>query len=76
MAWDAAVREVEGYRLTNGLRDRDTALGAELKDPAVRMERRRVQDSIRRAQRQLGIERTQRIELAQGDGDRAVRRRG
>jgi hypothetical protein len=65
VAWDRAVREVEGYRLTNGLRDRDTALGAEPKDPAVRMERRRAQDSIRRAQRQLGIERVQRIERAQ-----------
>jgi hypothetical protein len=62
LAWDHAVREIEGFRQTNGIRDKDNALGAEPTDPAARVERRDAQDSIRRAQRQLGIERVQRIE--------------
>lgn len=62
VAWDGAVREVEGYRQRHGHLDRDTALGAEPKDRAAQAEHRRAQESIRRAQRQLGIERVQRLE--------------
>ena len=47
-----------------GIRDRD-ALGAEPPDPAARVERMRAQDSIRRAQRQFGIEQVQGIQRAQ-----------
>jgi hypothetical protein len=65
VAWDEAVRDVEGYRKRNGLRDRDTALGPEPKDRAARLERERAQRSIRRAQRELGIGRVQRIERTQ-----------
>jgi conjugative relaxase-like TrwC/TraI family protein len=65
VAWDGAVREVESYRQRNGLRDRDTALGPEPREPASRMEHRRAQEAIRRAQRQLGIERVQSIERGQ-----------
>ena len=57
LAWDGAVREIEGYRQRNGLRDRDTALGAEPRERAARMQRERAQQAIRRTQRQLGIER-------------------
>jgi conjugative relaxase-like TrwC/TraI family protein len=64
VTWDGAVREVEGYRQRNGLRDRDTALGPEPKDRAARRERERAQAAMRRAQLQLGIERVQRIERA------------
>jgi hypothetical protein len=62
VAWDGAVREIEGYRQRNGLRDRDTALGPEPREPASRMEHRRAREAIRRAQRELGIERVQSIE--------------
>jgi hypothetical protein len=62
LAWDEAAREIEGFRQRHGLRDRDTALGAEPTDRAVSAEQGRVQDAIRRAQRQLGIERSQGIQ--------------
>jgi hypothetical protein len=62
LAWDGAVRDIEGFRQKHGLRDRDTALGAEPTDPVARGEHRRAQDSVRRAQRQLGMELAQRIQ--------------
>jgi conjugative relaxase-like TrwC/TraI family protein len=62
VAWDRAVREVEGYRQRHGLGDRDTALGPERQGWPMRSEYREAQKSIRRAQRELGIERVQRIE--------------
>jgi conjugative relaxase-like TrwC/TraI family protein len=62
VAWDGAVRDIECFRQKYGLRDRDNALGAEPTDPTARVERMRAQDSIRRAQRQLGIERSQGIQ--------------
>jgi conjugative relaxase-like TrwC/TraI family protein len=64
VAWDGAVREIEGYRQRTGLRDRDSALGPEPTDRAARREREPVQGAIRRSQMQLGIERVQRIERA------------
>lgn len=60
------MRDIEGFRLSNGVQDRDSALGAEPKDRAARAERIRVQDSIRRAQRELGIERVPWVERARG----------
>jgi conjugative relaxase-like TrwC/TraI family protein len=62
VAWDGAVREIEGYRQQHGIGDRDTALGAQPEDRARQLERERAQQSIRRAQRELGIERVQKIE--------------
>jgi conjugative relaxase-like TrwC/TraI family protein len=62
IAWDRAVREVEGYRQRVGLLDRDTPLGSPARDQAARREQERARQSIRRAQRELGIERVQRIE--------------
>jgi hypothetical protein len=56
------VREVEGYRERNGLRDRDTALGPEPEDRARRWEHERAQKAISRAQREMGIARVQGIE--------------
>jgi hypothetical protein len=64
-AWDGAVRDIEGFRLANGIQDRDSALGAEPKDRAAHVERIRAQDSIGRAQRELGIERAPGIERGQ-----------
>jgi hypothetical protein len=62
LVWDGAVRDIEGFRQKYGLRDRDNALGAEPTDPATRVERMHAQDSVRRAQRQLGIERARGIQ--------------
>jgi conjugative relaxase-like TrwC/TraI family protein len=64
VAWDGAVRVIEGYRQRNGLQDRDAALGPEPKDRTARRERERAQGAMRRAQRELGIERVQRLERA------------
>jgi conjugative relaxase-like TrwC/TraI family protein len=64
LAWDGAVRVIEDYRQRTGLRDRDTALGPEPTDRAARRERERAQGAMRRAQRELGIERVQRMERA------------
>jgi hypothetical protein len=65
VAWDGAAWEIEAYRQRNGLRDRDTALGPEPRERAARLERERAQQAIRRAQRELGIQRVQRLERAQ-----------
>lgn len=67
-AWDGAVRDIEGFRLANGIRDGDSALGAEPKDRVARAERIGAQDSIRRAQRELGIEPAPGIEREQAMG--------
>jgi conjugative relaxase-like TrwC/TraI family protein len=61
-AWDGAVREIEGYRQRNGVRDRTDAFGPEPTDHAARRERERAQGTVRRAQDTLGIEQMQRIE--------------
>jgi hypothetical protein len=60
--WDQAARGIEAYRQQHGIRDRDTALGAEPSDRAARRARELAADSIRRAQRRLELERVQRIE--------------
>lgn len=65
VAWDRAVREVEGYRQRYGVGDGDTALGAEPEGRPMRGEHREAQKSITRAQRELGIERVQKIERVQ-----------
>jgi hypothetical protein len=65
IAWDGAVREIESYRQQHGIGDRETALGPEPKDRARRLEQKRARESIRRAQRDLGIKRVQKIERTQ-----------
>jgi conjugative relaxase-like TrwC/TraI family protein len=62
VAWDGAVRDVESYRQRHGIRDGNHAFGPEPTDQAARQERERAQQAIRRAQRELGIERVRRIE--------------
>ncbi len=52
--WDKAVRGIEGYRLRNGMVDRDSALGTEPKHHESHYERRDARESIERAQRALG----------------------
>jgi hypothetical protein len=49
------VRGIEGYRVRNGVRDRDTALGAKPKDHAAQAEQRRVRERLQRAQRELKL---------------------
>ncbi|MBS1895183.1 MAG: AAA family ATPase, partial [Actinobacteria bacterium] len=65
MAWDHAVREVEGYRLRNGVEDRESALGPEAKDRAERREQIAAERSIERARRSLGLEPTRAVERGQ-----------
>jgi len=62
IAWDRAVGEVEGYRQRNAIRDRDSALGSRPREAVARIEHRRAQEAIRRAQREIGIERVRKIE--------------
>jgi conjugative relaxase-like TrwC/TraI family protein len=54
-AWDKAVRGVEGYRVRNGVRDRDSALGPKPKGHAAEAEQRRVRERLQRAQRELKL---------------------
>lgn len=56
-AWDRAVQGIEGYRIRNGVVDRDSALGPKPKDHAVHHEERQVREFIEQAQRQLGLQR-------------------
>ncbi|HET7455981.1 MAG TPA: MobF family relaxase [Solirubrobacterales bacterium] len=54
-AWDKAVRGIEGYRVRNGVRDRDNALGGKPKDHTAHAEQRRVRERLQRAQRELKL---------------------
>jgi conjugative relaxase-like TrwC/TraI family protein len=54
-AWDKAVRGVEGYRVRNGVRDRDSALGPKPKGHAAEAEQRRVRERLQRTQRELKL---------------------
>jgi conjugative relaxase-like TrwC/TraI family protein len=65
VAWDRAAREVEGYRQRHGLWDRDTALGSEAEDRAVRAEQVAAERSIEAARRELGIEQAPAVERVQ-----------
>jgi conjugative relaxase-like TrwC/TraI family protein len=65
VAWDRAAREVEGYRQRHGLLDRDTALGPEAEDRAVRAEQVAAERSIATARQVLGIEQAPAVERVQ-----------
>jgi hypothetical protein len=66
-AWDKAVRGIEGYRVRNGVRDRDSALGPKPKDRAAQAEQRRVRERLERAQRELKLKQ-QTLERSKGLG--------
>jgi conjugative relaxase-like TrwC/TraI family protein len=51
--WDKAVRGIESYRVRNGVKDKNRALGPKQKEPARRQEQRRAREGIERAQRRL-----------------------
>ncbi|HVQ57458.1 MAG TPA: MobF family relaxase [Solirubrobacterales bacterium] len=53
--WDRAVRGIEGYRVRNGVVDRDSALGPKPKDRAAQAEQRRARERLQRAQRELKL---------------------
>jgi conjugative relaxase-like TrwC/TraI family protein len=54
--WNKAARGVEGYRLRNGVVDRDSALGPRPKEPAKAHEHDQTQRQTERAQRQLHLQ--------------------
>ncbi|HEX7278004.1 MAG TPA: MobF family relaxase [Solirubrobacterales bacterium] len=56
-AWDRAVRGIEGYRVRNGVVDRNSALGPKPKDRARQAEQRQVRERLQRAQRELKLKR-------------------
>ncbi|MBS0550537.1 MAG: hypothetical protein JSR24_22490, partial [Proteobacteria bacterium] len=62
LAWDRAAREVEGYRLRNGVEDLGSALRPEAKDRAERREQIAAERSIEQARRSLGLEPTRAVE--------------
>ncbi|MGN6259029.1 MAG: hypothetical protein ACTHN3_14990 [Solirubrobacterales bacterium] len=63
--WDKAVRGIEGYRLKNGVVDRDNALGPQPKHDRG-YERRDATESIERAQRRLSLHRKHAAERSAG----------
>ena len=63
--WDKAVRGIEGYRLREGVVDRDSALGPEPGDGRG-FERSAARESIERAQRALGLRRERAVERDAG----------
>jgi hypothetical protein len=65
LARDRAARVVEGYRLRNGVEDRESALGPEAKDRAERREQIAAERSIDQARRSLGLEPTRTVERGQ-----------
>jgi conjugative relaxase-like TrwC/TraI family protein len=60
--WDGALAGIERYRQEHGIGDRDSTLGPQPKDVIERRQQERARESIRRAQRDLGLEQTQTIE--------------
>jgi conjugative relaxase-like TrwC/TraI family protein len=64
--WDKAVRGVEGYRLRNGVVDRDSALGPEPKHHESHYERRDARESIQQVQRQRSLHHKHRAEHSAG----------
>lgn len=68
--WDRAVRGVEHYRLRNGIRDRDSALGGRPKEHRKALEHDRAQKRLQQSQRQLKLRqaRERRLDLGRGIG--------
>jgi conjugative relaxase-like TrwC/TraI family protein len=66
--WDKAVRGIEGYRLRNGVVDRDNALGAKPKDRAAEQQQRLARERLQQAQHELGLKKQRSIERSMGLG--------
>jgi conjugative relaxase-like TrwC/TraI family protein len=67
-AWNRGVRVLEGYRLRNGIVDRDTALGQKPQDKTRQHEQRLTMQRLERLQRDLHLKRTRSQERAIGWG--------
>jgi hypothetical protein len=67
-AWDRAVRGIEGYRLRNGVVDRDSALGPKPQDRTRQAEQRRAREQLQRAQRDLKLKKERIAERSMGLG--------
>ncbi|HWO84773.1 MAG TPA: MobF family relaxase [Solirubrobacterales bacterium] len=57
--WDKAVQGVEGYRVRNGVGDRDNALGPKPHDHSQTHEHARAERQLQQAQRRLQLQRSQ-----------------
>ncbi len=66
--WDKAVRGIEGYRVRNGVVDRDNALGPKPKDRAAEQQQRLAREQLQRAQHELGLKKQRSIERSMGLG--------
>ncbi|HEX7280028.1 MAG TPA: AAA family ATPase, partial [Solirubrobacterales bacterium] len=66
--WDRAVRGIEGYRVRNGVVDRDSALGPKPKDRTAQAVQRRARERLQHAQRELKLKRTVERSLSLGLG--------
>jgi conjugative relaxase-like TrwC/TraI family protein len=66
--WDKAVRGVEGYRVRNGVVDRDNALGPKPKDRAAEQQQRLARERLQRAQIELKLKRERTVERSMGLG--------
>jgi conjugative relaxase-like TrwC/TraI family protein len=66
--WDRAVRGIEGYRLRNGIRDKDSALGMKPREHHRAAEHERAQRRLQQSQRQLHLKRARERQLGLGIG--------
>jgi conjugative relaxase-like TrwC/TraI family protein len=67
-AWDRAVRGIEGYRVRNGVVDRDSALGPKPKDRSAQLEQRHARERLQRSQRELKLKKQRTAERSMGLG--------
>jgi hypothetical protein len=66
--WDKAVRGVVGYRLRNGVVDRDSALGGRPREHAKALEHDRAQRRLQQSQRQLNLKRARELHIGRSMG--------
>jgi len=66
--WDRAVRGIEGYRLRNGVRDRDSALGVKPREHSKAHEHEQAQRRLQQSQRQLHLKRARELHLERSMG--------
>jgi hypothetical protein len=57
--WDRAARGVEGYRLRNGVVDKDSALGPKPQDRTAARDHERAERQVQQAQQRLQLQRAQ-----------------
>ena len=62
--WESAAREIEGWRMEQGVGDHDSALGPRPEAAADRTSRQFAEQAVQRARRQLGLEQVRARERA------------